>query len=233
MYKNHIILDFEMNPVAKENKSIRESLRHEIIEMGAVMLNENYDVVDKFVCYVCPQYNKNITSFMTNLTGIKTSDVYKADTFESALENLSEWIGDQDGTRIYSWSDTDLRQLKEECSFKEAEFPKNMHRWIDLQAIYPRITGLSKNREKTALRKAAEQFGLTIDTQKVHTALYDAELTSELLIPILTGDYCKQVHLLKEARSEEKQSPTPTLGDTYSLVFKELLKQLQPETAQA
>ncbi len=232
MYKNHIVLDFEMNPVAKEHKSVQKLLRNEIIEMGAVMLNENYDIVDKFVCYICPQYNNKVTSFITNLTGIKTSDVYKANTFQTALKNLSEWIGEQKGTRIYSWSDVDLKQLKKECSFKEISFPKNMHRWIDLQAVYPRITGLSKNHEQTALKTAAEQFGLTINQKKLHTALYDAELTSEILIPILTGDYCKQVQLLKETRSEEKKPLTQTLGDTYSTLFKELLKQLPSENEQ-
>ena len=59
MYKNHIIVDFEMNPVSKKNKKIRQLLRNEIIEIGAVMLNEKYEVTDKFVCYVCPQYNEN------------------------------------------------------------------------------------------------------------------------------------------------------------------------------
>ena len=196
------------------------------------MLNENHKIVDKFVCYVYPQYNNKVTNFITNLTGIKTSDVYKANSFQTALKTFSEWIGEKDGTRIYSWGDVDLKQLKEEGSFKEISFPENMRHWIDLQAIYPRLTGLSKNHEQTALKTAAEQFGLTINYKKLHTALYDAELTSKLLIPILTGDYYKQVQLLKETRSEEKNTLTQTLGDTYSALFKQLLTQLPSENEQ-
>ena len=78
MYKNHIIIDFEMNPVAKGNREIRQVLKKEIIEIGAIMLNEEHEVVDRFECYVCPKYNSKITKYIANLTGIKTTDVYRA-----------------------------------------------------------------------------------------------------------------------------------------------------------
>lgn len=93
MHKNHIVVDFEMNPVAKGNREIRQVLEKEIIEIGAIMLNEKHEVVDRFVCYVCPEYNSKVTKYITNLTGIKTTDVYRANSFEVAVKNLNQWIG--------------------------------------------------------------------------------------------------------------------------------------------
>ena len=49
MYDQHIILDFEMNPVSKKNKEARRGLSREIIEIGAVKLNSKYEVVDKIL----------------------------------------------------------------------------------------------------------------------------------------------------------------------------------------
>ena len=60
----HIVVDLEMNPVAKEHREIRRKLNGEIIEIGAVRLNENFEQEDEFQCYVCPEYGmvkKHIT----------------------------------------------------------------------------------------------------------------------------------------------------------------------------
>ena len=40
MYEQHIIVDFEMNPVAKKNSKVRKHLGNEIIEIGAVKLEQ-------------------------------------------------------------------------------------------------------------------------------------------------------------------------------------------------
>ena len=79
------------------------------------------------------------------------------------------------------------------------------------------------------MKTAAEQLGIGIDTTKVHSALYDAEITSELLVSILRGNYYKQVELLQETVVEETQPMTQTLGEACSNVFKQLLEQLQAE----
>lgn len=52
MYDQHIILDFEMNPVSKKNATTRVELKREIIEIGAVKLNSKYEVVDTFSCFI-------------------------------------------------------------------------------------------------------------------------------------------------------------------------------------
>ena len=122
-----------------------------------------------------------------------------------------------------------MEQLKEECAFKDVDFPENMDRWVDLQAVYPRIMRHQEKNRRYALKTAAEQLGIGIDTTKVHSALYDAEITSELLVSILRGNYYKQVELLQETVVEETQPMTQTLGEACSNVFKQLLEQLQAE----
>ena len=39
---NYIIVDFEMNPIAKEYIAEKQICRSEIIEIGAVIMDENY-----------------------------------------------------------------------------------------------------------------------------------------------------------------------------------------------
>lgn len=118
MKTQYIILDFEMNPVAKQNKEARSRLHREIIEIGAVKLDSNHNIVDKFSCYVKPRYNAEINPFIRNLTGISTWEVCTASYFEETIAQLEEWIGYDHATTVYSWSQTDLDQLKKECAYK-------------------------------------------------------------------------------------------------------------------
>ena len=220
MYEQHIIVDFEMNPVAKKNGEVRKHLSNEIIEIGAVKLDSNNQVVDRFSCLIKPKYNEDIASFITGLTGIKTGSVKKAYDLKTALNKFALWIG-EGKTRIYSWSDTDLRQLQSECSFKNLSIPANMRRWMDFQVVYPRVMDLDRSK-KMSLTDAAQWYGVFVDKKKAHRALYDAEITAELVIPLLTGEYKRQAAILKPSR-EVCTNTVFTLGDACGDVFRQFL----------
>ena len=71
MYAQHIILDFEMNPAEKKTGTVAQLLKQKIIEIGAIKLNSNYEIVDQFSSFVKPQYNNDIAKHISRLTGIK------------------------------------------------------------------------------------------------------------------------------------------------------------------
>ena len=61
----HIFLDFEMNPIPRENAEARTVVLSEIIKIGAVRLDEDYKLVDRFSQNVRPELNliqPNITA---------------------------------------------------------------------------------------------------------------------------------------------------------------------------
>ena len=74
MYDTHIFLDFEMNPIPRECREARETARSEIVEIGAVKLDREYRLVDRYSCYVKPEYGP-IHKRITQLTGITDADV--------------------------------------------------------------------------------------------------------------------------------------------------------------
>ena len=229
MYKQHIILDFEMNPVPKKSSSVRQCLCREIVEIGAVKLNERYEEVDRFNCFVKPQHSTDVAAYITKLTGIRNSDVQQAISFEEAVVALRQWIGG-DATRIYSWSACDLIQLRTECDYKGILFPDNMRRWVDFQPLYPRFMGIDQRKPLMSLCEAAEWYGVTMDTKKAHRALYDAEITANLVKPILTGDYRKQRECLKQTIIKQEHTYSGmSLGDACGGVLNQLLKRMMAE----
>ena len=197
MYEQHIILDFEMNPIAARYRTPENYLEREIVEIGAVRLGKNAERVDNFQCYIKPAYNDTITYDIKKLTGITVTDVHKAISFADAVKAFADWVGYEKKTRVYSWSTSDLYQLWDECDWKAVAFPPNFRRWMDFQPIFPRLMEINTV-GRLSLTMAAQWYGIEMDTKKAHDALYDAEITAELIAPFLTGEYKVQRDCLKK-----------------------------------
>ena len=173
----HVVVDLEMNPVDREYKEIRKRLSGEIIEIGAVRLDENYQQEDKFRCYVLPEYGA-IRKHITELTGITQEMVAGSAHFGEAFQSFVDWIGEGE-TKIYSWSMSDIRQLRKECRLKLEDFDTNWldSRWVDLQKAFDDRIGLHNSLAlKHALGAMDKDFQGT-----AHTALDDAINTSAIL----------------------------------------------------
>lgn len=226
MFVHHVVLDFEMNPVLGENQDVRAALCEEIIEIGAAKLDASGQVVDRFSRMIRPQYSSEISAAITSLTGICTEDVSCAETFDIVIEKFSQWIGGEK-TRIYSWSENDLLQLERECGYKGIALPSNMNKWMDLQAVYPRIMRLSNRRSKVALSVAAGENGIVFDEKKAHRALYDAEKTAELLTLVLNGEYKKRIEKMRSVMKSEVVPMTSSMDAACGGKLSSLLQKLQ------
>ena len=229
MYTTHIILDFEMNPVGMSFPQVYSSLKQEIIEIGAIKLDSHLEVVSRFRCLVKPAYNSHITPYITKLTGICYTDVAEAPSLDEALELFTDWIGETQNCRIYSWSDNDLRQLQTECDYKKINFPLIMKRWLDFQRPFPRMMHMAQSNRRIALKEAARYFDIHMDQRKAHSALYDAEITAQLLVFFLNGEYRAQVEYM--VFDERPHRLTNKLGDLCGGVLSELLRQMQTQPA--
>ena len=173
----HIVVDLEMNPVSKEYREVRRKLNGEIIEIGAVRLNENYEQEDEFQCYVCPQYGM-VKKHITELTGITQEKVEGHPAFSDSFHSFVAWIGAAE-TKIYSWSMSDIKQLRKECRLKLPDFDVNWldTRWVDLQQAFDDRLGLHNS---LALKHALGAMGRRFEGSQ-HSALADAVNTSAVL----------------------------------------------------
>ncbi len=173
----HVVIDLEMNPVSKTFKDIRRLTTDEIIEIGAVKLDENYKQVDEFQCYVRPEYGE-ITKHITKLTGITNETVADKPLFPQAFKNFMDWIGTWDMT-LYSWSNSDINQLKDECALKMPEYDTSRleRQWQDLQKAFDERIGLHSS---LALKHAIGAMNRNFEGTQ-HTALADAANTAAIL----------------------------------------------------
>ncbi|MBR2216459.1 MAG: exonuclease domain-containing protein [Selenomonadaceae bacterium] len=173
----HVVVDLEMNPVARENRRVRQTLKDEVIEIGAVRLDDNYERVGDFQCYVSPEYGE-IRPHITKLTGITAEMVAGKAPFNAAFNDFVKWVGEEE-TVIYSWSMSDLKQLRQECRLKMPDFEVDwlVSRWVDLQKKFDDRLGLHNN---LALQHALGAMDHRFQGTQ-HTALDDAANTSAIL----------------------------------------------------
>ena len=193
-----IVLDFEMNPVRRKGYN----LRNEIIEIGAVKMDENYQIIDHYSALIKPEYSP-IAQKIKDLTGIDAATVRRAPSFQEALQDFSKWIGDGPA-EIYGWSDSDENQFRAECQVKGIEVPANMESWIDFQPIYKEKMEIHSE-GRLSLQKAAGWHGIQFDKKAAHRAGYDAEITAILVQSILTGEYIKYKKMIKSLLEPEKE----------------------------
>ena len=173
----HVVVDLEMNPVSREFREVRRKLNEEVIEIGAVRLDENFQQEAEFQCYVKPEYGP-IKKHITSMTGITQAMVADKKTYAACFQDFVDWVGEEE-TKIYSWSMSDIKQLRSECRYKLPDFDIEWlnERWVDLQQEFDDRLGLHNS---LALKHALGAMDHKFEGTQ-HTALADAINTSAIL----------------------------------------------------
>lgn len=213
----HIVIDFEMQHGEMQLlQSAPNVYQTEIIEIGAVMLNDKFEFVSEFKSYVHPSYGK-LSDNIAILTGIKDSDIRDAPLISEAVSSLFAWIGDGEFT-VYAWSTADYTQLSRELAGKELMhiILQDLHaHWVDFQAQYARLAGYGRN-DRPSLVRALRDIG-EVYIGRSHDALTDAQNTATLL---KISQNSAELRKVRERISLVSATPEETLSQPYTLADK-------------
>ena len=159
IHGNKIVLDLEFTPV--RDPDLQAVASSEILEIGAVKLNENNEVMEEFQTYVKPQYS-SIPPHITRITGITEKTVENAPSYGAAVAAFTDWVGDSVRSRFYTWSNSDQGVLLKEADLKEQTLHKMFYTyWVDLQRIHQRLYGFTRPMNLTsALADARNTAGI-------------------------------------------------------------------------
>lgn len=176
--KRFVCLDLEMSELTVEQKQMICGLRNEIIQIGAVMLDENYNMISEFNTYVKPCYS-SVTQSIKELTGITNERLENADDFITAFDKYIYWLGDNELT-TFCWSTSDFTQLWKEVELKarhRTDLFSSLKNFVDLQHIFGEQIGAGI----PISLESALQF-LRMDYQgQIHSANSDAFNTARIL----------------------------------------------------
>lgn len=213
--KVKIVIDVEMCLVQKSYEWKDYPYEHEIIQIGAVMMDEEYEIVDEFSSFVHPQYGR-IDHFIRKLTGISEKDIVEAPPLEEVLRQMLAWIGGREAV-FYSWSVTDYKQIVREIHAKgmdEGEMAVLLEKdhWVDYQ---PEAGKRFDKRWRLALEDAL-MLAEVEPEGKQHDGLVDARNTARLIAKMERNP---DSHFLQDRLQEEKNDAP--LGTSLGSLLKQ------------
>lgn len=185
----NLIIDLEMCNVPRDYRQRSYKYANEIIQIGAVLLDENFKRISTLCQYVHPEYGV-IDHFIESLTGIRNSQVKNAPRIQEALLHMIDWLGERE-YKIYAWSESDRDQIVHEIKAKKITDEKLLafvekENWIDYQAVFTKRYELTRqlSLEEALGRAEIEPEG------RFHDGLDDAVNTGYLIEKLeLNPDY--------------------------------------------
>lgn len=175
---NYIILDLEWNNAYF--KKIHGFI-NEIVEFGAVKLDEKFNVIDRFNMVVRSSLTKRLSGRFKELTGMTNETMLDGVDFETALNAYKDWAGEN--TVTLSWSDSDLYVLYDNCRYF-TDNPDNamLGFYADLQKIFHSFLASKGTPEKNqmSLSKAAERLEIDFEDQNLHHAVDDCLISAKI-----------------------------------------------------
>ena len=178
----YVVYDLEMCKVPKGEKHKAFGSWQELIQIGAVLLDEDYRTIDTFSTFVAPRFGA-IDPFIERLTGIKNTDVQNAPSTEDALHSFLAWIPED--AILVSWSENDRNQLYREIDGKQIEIPRLewlLEDSIDCQWEFEERINATRS---YGLADALSITGVVCD-EGAHDALIDAQNTAILFVKLKT-----------------------------------------------
>lgn len=192
---NYIVFDTEFNQPQPKlfNPNIKfkpnSICPFEVIEIGAVKVNQQLEIVDTFQSFIDPIIYKRLSPIVSRKTRITKKDLKNGESFIKVMKAFRTWIGDE--YILCTWSDNDIREMKKNCIYHNIEY-EWLDNYYDIQIHCTKLLGLPKS-HAIGLRKALLAFEIEEDTN-FHRAIEDAIYTARVFIKVHSKEMHQEMH---------------------------------------
>ena len=151
----------------------------EIIEIGAIRLDDYGDIFGDFCSFVRPVLHPVLSDFCHRLTTISQIDINRAKIFPTVVKDFIDWgeLYDDEDYLLCSWGGFDKNQLIADCKLHKIETDW-LEKHINLKDQYHKFKRL---RAPVGLKKAVEQEGFEF-TGTHHRGISDAENLAKIFV---------------------------------------------------
>lgn len=195
---NYIIYDLEFNQKDYSSKDIDDKfdkyemknaskMPFEIIQIGAIKLNENFETISTFNSLIKPTVYKTIHPRVEDLTKISDSKVASCKYFIDVYKDFLDFIG-EDEVILCVWGIVDIKELIRNLKFYNLP-TSYISKYIDIQKYASKHLHAPR-KTRIGLRTAIELLNITINGE-FHDAFNDAYYTAEIFKHIYDNDIIK------------------------------------------
>lgn len=153
-------------------RQVGDRLVFEMIQIGAVKVDDKYQVVDSISIPIRPQYYVKIHPRIRKMTQLGAEELADAPTFLDAMAQFTAWCGEE--YTLLTWGCDDISVWKQNMDFFGCTEP--MPPICDIQRLFSDVNGC---RDRKGLKVAMEMLGIEPDAARYfHNALHDAYYTA-------------------------------------------------------
>ena len=229
----YIVIDLEWNQCSKGKTKAVPGMPFEIIEIGAVKLNENRQVLSRFQQLVRPKVYKKLHFAPKELLHISERDLKHGIPFPEAMKQFLSWCA-KEGKEYHfcTWGAMDLTELQRNCHYYGIEdcFPNPLF-YYDLQKNF--CAEFGEGQSNLSLEHALERLSLKKGKQ-FHRALADAEYTAKIFQKLSMKEveqyYSVDYYQLPENKKQELHMEFPTYIKHVSRKYETREKALNDRT---
>jgi len=150
----------------------------ELVQIGALKIDKNFNIIDELNIFVRPLLNPKLSKYFINLTKITQSKIDKNGIpFASALNKFYDFCQhDNDLLDIYSYGN-DYQIIEEGLdihNITKKKFRKWKSYFYDIRNIFTKFNINAINLNKYSSGTIHTAFNLTINNIYVHDALFDS-----------------------------------------------------------
>ncbi|MBQ6622622.1 MAG: exonuclease domain-containing protein [Mogibacterium sp.] len=171
-----VVFDLEWNYPHTRYREEQNGTRlsGEIIQIGAVKIDAEAGITDRYNAIIRPQYYRKMRKDITELTDITNEDLAGGRPFPEVVREFLDWCGEE--WVFFSWSPSDIYMIEENMLFYGMEVD-GLPDCYDMQVMFD--DQITMEGRDYALSYAMWKLG--IKPEQSHNALNDAINTAEVM----------------------------------------------------
>ena len=176
----YIVFDLEFNQDAPSLRIFdrpKKLCSFEIIQIGALKLDEKFHTIETFNRYIKPTFYGQISPFVAELTGITTKQLESEALFPEVYRDFIDFIGSTD-TLFCVWGLIDMKELFKNALSHELDINLLPKHYINIQP-YTSLHFHLPIKKLLSLELAVSMLHIPM-THPFHNALHDAYYTAEI-----------------------------------------------------
>lgn len=199
---NYIVLDLEWNQSSDGKEEESKLLPFEIVEIGAIRLNSERQMVSEFSELIKPQVYHEMHHITRKLIHLQMDQLEHGRPFAEVAEQFFDWCGE--APVFCTWGAMDLTELQRNLSYygmqtlADGPFP-----FLDVQKLFS--IGFEDRKSRRSLEYAIDYLKIEKDIP-FHRAFSDAYYTAKVLALLdqeVLRNYSYDVfHIPKDRQSE-------------------------------
>ena len=215
---HYIVLDLEWNqPVSWQSpvyQKIGDRLIFELIQIGAVRLDDDLNITDTLSLPVAPTHYIQIHPRIRRMTGLGQEELAGAPAFREALEQFADWCGED--YVLLTWGCDDVSVLQQNIDFFECG-DVTLPPLCDIQKLFAEVHRL---KDRPSLKSAMEMVEIVPEeSMAFHNAKNDAWYTAKVFQtlpdPAAVLNYAQTpktlIHRHRKTRDKTALTPYPSV----------------------